>query len=115
RPHGAEVPCASTRHRGLDDRKLPGKPCGTADLEDLTDHRVGDLVRVVEGAAVGQHRDVELVDVTPHGDVQPAGGGQRPHRVDLGDQRTADPATFLGAHHIRHGEILDLVLPVDAG
>ncbi len=33
-----------------------------------------------ERRAVGQHRDVELVDVAPHRDVQPAAGRQRTRR-----------------------------------
>ena len=50
------------------------------------------FVWIVERDVVGEHRDVELVDVAPHRDVHAAAGDQRSDRIDLGDQRAADTA-----------------------
>ena len=67
------------------------------------------------GGAVGQHRDVELVDVAPHGDVQTAAGGQRADRVDLGHQRAADPAGLPRTWHVGDRQVEHLVLAVLLG
>ena len=100
------------RHSGGYDGELIGKSCSTPYFDEFVDHRGGDLVRVVDGGTVGDHRDAELVDVAPHGDVQATGRGHRADTVDLGDQRAADPAILARARHIRDVEVEHLVLAV---
>src|ERR1700732_4358379 len=109
-----EPDCSGGRHRGLDDRELFGKICGPAYFDEVGDHGLGHLVRILDGGPVGEHRDVELIDVAPHGDVEAAAGGQRPHRIDLGDQGAAHPAALPGTGNVRDVQVEDLVLPVAA-
>ena len=74
----------------------PREACGDADLDERLDHGVGQLVRILERPTVREHRDVELVDVAPDRDVEPAARRQRTDRVDLGHQCAADPGASRG-------------------
>ena len=66
-------------------------------------------------ALFGEYGDVDLIDITPHGDVEAAAGGQWPHRIDLGDHRIADPAALAWSGNVRDREVEHLVLAVAAG
>jgi hypothetical protein len=52
---------------------LGGRTGGLSNERERVAHRIGHLVWIVKGDVVGEHGDVELVDVASDGDVH-AGG-----------------------------------------
>src|SRR4051812_20439841 len=66
RPHLVEhltVRAHLLGHCAFDDGQILGKARSAAYFDECGEHRVGEFVRVGQRRAVGEHRDVELVDV----------------------------------------------------
>src|SRR5271169_2296703 len=88
------------RHRVSHHGQVTGKPRRPAQVAEIVDHRLRHLVRVIYGGPVGEHRDAELVHITPHGDVQAAAGDQRTNRVDLPHDGTRHLAALAWTRNV---------------
>ena len=77
-----------------------GEAARAPDLAERMDHRIRRLVRVFEGLIVGQHRNVQLVDVTPHGHVDGAARRKHSNGIDLAHWGAADVAALPRTRHV---------------
>jgi len=59
-------------HRRVHLDEISGKPSSPPDFSESVDHCVRRFMHIVEGLVVGEHRNIDLINVTPNSHVEGA-------------------------------------------
>ena len=97
--------CAGRGHRCFDRAWLSGEADGPSKLGEGPNQRFAGFVDVAEGAVVGEHGDVDLVDVTPDCHVEGAARRKYSDGIDFTHGSAAEMPALPWSRHGRHGDV----------